>query len=46
VLARLSELIASCPEDVSTIEINPLVVYPAGKGAVVLDALIVRKESN
>jgi acyl-CoA synthetase (NDP forming) len=39
-IARVSELIASCPADVTAIEINPLAVYPTG--AVVLDALITR----
>jgi acyl-CoA synthetase (NDP forming) len=39
-IARLSELIAACPADVTAIEVNPLVVYPTG--AVALDALITR----
>jgi acyl-CoA synthetase (NDP forming) len=39
-IARVSELIAGCPADVTAIEVNPLVVYPSG--TVVLDALITR----
>lgn len=39
-IARVSELIAVSPADVTAIEVNPLVVYRSG--AVVLDALITR----
>jgi succinyl-CoA synthetase beta subunit len=30
---------------IEEVEINPLVVYPAGKGALALDALIVAREN-
>jgi acyl-CoA synthetase (NDP forming) len=39
-IARVSELIAVSPADVTAIEVNPLVVYRSG--TVVLDALITR----
>ena len=39
-LMRLAALVRSHPE-IEEIEINPLIVYPQGKGAVALDALIV-----
>jgi acyl-CoA synthetase (NDP forming) len=44
VLSRLAELMESVPA-IEEVEINPLVVYPAGKGALALDALIVAREN-
>ena len=40
VLCKLGELIYSVPA-IQVVEINPLVVFPAGQGSVALDALIV-----
>lgn len=38
----LARFIAEAPPDVSEAEVNPLVVGPVGRGAVAVDALIVR----
>ena len=38
--SRLGRLIAEHPE-ITEIDVNPLIVYPDGKGAVAVDALIV-----
>jgi acyl-CoA synthetase (NDP forming) len=43
VLHKLGLLVRACPQIVE-IDINPLVVYPAGQGALALDALIVADE--
>ncbi|MDE3188920.1 MAG: acetate--CoA ligase family protein [Acidobacteriota bacterium] len=40
ILFDLGTLIRSCPE-IEEIDINPVVVYPRGEGAIALDALIV-----
>jgi acyl-CoA synthetase (NDP forming) len=40
ILSRLGALIRSSPE-INEVDINPVVVYPRGAGAVALDALIV-----
>jgi acyl-CoA synthetase (NDP forming) len=42
VIARVSELIAAAPGDVTAIEVNPLLVREAGAGALALDALVTR----
>jgi len=53
IVSRLGALMLSCEssscessscESIIEIDINPLVVYPAGQGALALDALIVVKE--
>lgn len=36
-IARLSQLALECPE-IQEIEVNPLIVYPAGQGALALDS--------
>jgi len=43
-IARLSVVIAETDESIDTIEINPLVVLPEGRGVRMLDALITRRE--
>lgn len=43
-LLRLSQLVTKHPA-IQELDINPLVVYPRGKGAVVADARIILKES-
>jgi acetyl coenzyme A synthetase (ADP forming)-like protein len=43
-LLRLSQLVTSHP-GIQELDINPLVVYPRGKGTVVADARIILKES-
>ena len=45
IVAKLGALMLSC-ESIIEIDINPLVVYPAGQGAVALDALIVVSGAN
>jgi len=39
-LVRMSELAAALPPGVASIEINPLLVLPAGQGVLMLDAAI------
>lgn len=43
VLHLLGQLVTACPQ-IKEIDINPLIVYPAGQGAVALDALILAEE--
>jgi acyl-CoA synthetase (NDP forming) len=43
-LVRLSRLAADAAGRVAEIDLNPVIVYPAGEGLAVADALIVQKE--
>jgi len=42
-LVTLSAIAAGLPDDVDSLEINPLRVLPAGQGVLALDAAIVRR---
>jgi len=44
-LGRLSQLVMDFPE-IEELDINPLIVYPSGKGARVLDGRIVLTSSK
>lgn len=44
VIVRVSHLAAGLREEVAAIDINPLMILPAGRGVVAADALIVRRE--
>jgi acyl-CoA synthetase (NDP forming) len=41
-IVRIAALIAGAPDDVDTIEINPMLVFADGDGVLALDALVVR----
>lgn len=41
-LAQVSQLAAGLRDSVAEIEINPVIVHPAGEGATIVDALVVR----
>ncbi len=43
ILQALGQLVTVCPQ-IKEVDINPLIVYPAGQGAVALDALIIAEE--
>ena len=42
-IARISMLAAQFANEISEIEINPVLVHPQGQGATIVDALVVRK---
>jgi acetate---CoA ligase (ADP-forming) len=42
-IAQISQLAAHWSNEVSEIEINPVLVHPEGKGVTIVDALVVRK---
>jgi acyl-CoA synthetase (NDP forming) len=42
-IAQISQLSAGLKDDIAEIEINPVLVHPAGEGVTVVDALVVRK---
>ena len=42
-IANIANLAASLGDEIDSLEINPLLVMPAGEGVVALDALIVRR---
>ncbi|MBV9978824.1 acetate--CoA ligase family protein, partial [Bradyrhizobium sp.] len=42
-IAQLSLLAARLRDDVSEIELNPVLVHPEGQGVTIVDALVVRK---
>ena len=43
-LANVSNFAAAHAEDIETIDLNPVVVWPKGEGAVALDALVVPRQ--
>lgn len=45
-LARLSQLGAAYSDLLEAIDLNPVAVLPAGRGAVVLDALVIPRKQN
>jgi len=44
-IARLGQVLGSDPS-IREIDLNPVIAYPAGQGAVALDALIVTHRSE
>src|ERR1700712_228439 len=42
-IGQISELAAATRDQISEIEINPVLVHPQGKGVTIVDALVVRK---
>jgi acetyltransferase len=43
-ISQVSLLAARWSKEISEIEINPVLVHPAGQGVTVVDALVVRKK--
>ncbi|HHZ09068.1 MAG TPA: acetate--CoA ligase family protein [Rhizobiales bacterium] len=43
-LVRISEFAAAHAEDIETIDLNPVIAWPKGEGAVALDALVVPRQ--
>lgn len=46
VLVRISQFAAAHADDIETIDLNPVLVLPAGEGVVALDALVVPRDLN
>jgi acyl-CoA synthetase (NDP forming) len=44
-MAQISQLAAGFAGDIAEIEINPVLVHPAGEGVTIVDALVVRKST-
>jgi acetyltransferase len=42
-ISQVSQLAARCKDEISEIELNPVLVHPEGKGVTIVDALVVRK---
>jgi succinyl-CoA synthetase beta subunit len=42
-IAQISQLAAQFEGEIAEIELNPLLVHPAGEGVTIVDALVVRK---
>jgi acyl-CoA synthetase (NDP forming) len=42
-IVRLSHLACDLRNEIAAVDVNPLMVLPAGQGAVAADALVVRK---
>jgi acetyltransferase len=42
-IAQISVLAAQLRAEIAEIEINPVLVHPAGQGVTIVDALVVRK---
>lgn len=42
-IAQISQLATQLEDDVTEIELNPVLVHPAGEGVTIVDALVVRK---
>jgi hypothetical protein len=45
-LARLSDIAVAYRDELDAMDLNPVSIQPAGKGAIVLDALIIPKAKN
>ena len=45
-LVRLSEFAAAHADAISSVDLNPFVVLPAGQGALALDCLVVPKDEG
>jgi SepF-like predicted cell division protein (DUF552 family) len=43
-IAQLSQLAAQFKGEIAEIELNPVLVHPAGEGTTIVDALVVRKD--
>jgi hypothetical protein len=43
-IAQLSQLAAQFKGEIAEIELNPVLVHPAGEGITIVDALVVRKD--
>jgi acyl-CoA synthetase (NDP forming) len=43
-IAQLSQLAAQFKGEIAEMELNPVLVHPAGKGVTIVDALVVRKD--
>ena len=43
-IAQVSQLAAGRKDDVSEIEINPVLVHPEGEGVTIVDALVIGRE--
>jgi len=43
VLLRLSRLVRDCRDSIAEIDVNPLIVFDAGRGVKAVDALVVLK---
>ena len=42
-MVRLSHFAADCADDIAEIDLNPIIVHPAGEGVTVVDALIIKR---
>jgi acyl-CoA synthetase (NDP forming) len=42
-IAQISQLAAQCRSELAEIELNPVLVHPAGEGVTIVDALVVRR---
>jgi acetate---CoA ligase (ADP-forming) len=45
-IAQISALAADASGEIAEIELNPVLVHPAGQGVTVVDALVVRKSQE
>jgi acyl-CoA synthetase (NDP forming) len=45
-LAALSEFAVDMKDQIDSIDINPFAVLPAGRGAIALDAVVIRREGQ
>jgi acetyltransferase len=43
-IAQVSQLAAQRADDVSEIEVNPVLVHPVGEGVTIVDALVVGRD--
>ncbi len=45
-MVQVSQLAAEFADDIEEIDLNPVLVHPAGQGLTVVDALILRQEPD